>query len=328
MLVYTAAVIVIVVFSSLILAFITKKNSFFDMRLVLATAVSSIVVSFMFPWIYSMFSSSGILDAVYFAEVLPIAVAVILNIILIFMFTILISTFISEKDTKTLSDGFKDKIIIGLGNTVKSTINKLKESLKKPSVPNNPQEDSSNSIAQPSENGPYTEIDKELEEREAFIESQTEVEDASTQLEQAEENKETEQVREEVPIEIEEFSENDKVKGESKDNLETGGGQPTPTFNKIDIGNDDGSVKEYIDEAFRLKESGDFEGAILNYMHALEKKPRTSLLFWIVIDICTLYKSLGKTELARDILESYAANYEHLMDEAVKLEIERNLSHV
>lgn len=86
-----------------------------------------------------------------------------------------------------------------------------------------------------------------------------------------------------------------------------------------------GMLDEYIDEAFNLKASGDFEGAILNYMYALEQKPEDELVFWLVLDICTLYKQLGKVDLAKNILEGYISEYGSVMSKDVKDEIEKNL---
>ena len=98
---------------------------------------------------------------------------------------------------------------------------------------------------------------------------------------------------------------------------------------KKDIeGKEELSVAQYIDEAFRLKESGDFEGAILYYMYALDKNPDKDVVFWIILDTCVLYKELGQVELAKEILASYVSNYGDLMDAAVKSEIESNLINI
>ncbi|MDP4093335.1 MAG: hypothetical protein Q8920_08240 [Bacillota bacterium] len=86
------------------------------------------------------------------------------------------------------------------------------------------------------------------------------------------------------------------------------------------------SIDQYIDMAFSFKEKGDFESAILNYMYALDKKPDDNLVFWVILDICVLYKEMGQTDLAREILESYVDSYGHVMDPAVRVEIERNLA--
>lgn len=86
------------------------------------------------------------------------------------------------------------------------------------------------------------------------------------------------------------------------------------------------TIEECIEEAFRLKEQGDAEGAILYCMYALDKKPRKELAFWIVLDICVMYKTLGQYELAFDILNSYYDVFGDIMDVSVREEIEDNLS--
>ncbi len=88
------------------------------------------------------------------------------------------------------------------------------------------------------------------------------------------------------------------------------------------------TIDECIKEAFRLKEIGDFEGAIIYHMYALDKKPEKDLTFWIVLDICVIYKSLGQQELALDILNSYYDIYSDIMDISVKEQIENNLSEI
>lgn len=88
------------------------------------------------------------------------------------------------------------------------------------------------------------------------------------------------------------------------------------------------SVSECVDEAFRLKELGDLEGAILYYMYALDKNPGKDLVFWVVLDICVLYKSLGQIALAQELLSSYVESYSGVMDASIKEEIERNLSYI
>ncbi len=94
-----------------------------------------------------------------------------------------------------------------------------------------------------------------------------------------------------------------------------------------DSPNESPTIEEFIDKAFDLKTEGNYEEAVLNYMYALEKGPEKELVFWIILDICVLYKNLGQAELAAEILEGYISNYGDLMDESVKMEIERNLSY-
>jgi tetratricopeptide (TPR) repeat protein len=86
------------------------------------------------------------------------------------------------------------------------------------------------------------------------------------------------------------------------------------------------TIEDYINKAFEYKTKGNLEEAILNYMYALDKDPEKELVFWIILDICVLYKSLGQVELAAEILEGYISNYGELMDDSLKMEIERNLA--
>ena len=64
------------------------------------------------------------------------------------------------------------------------------------------------------------------------------------------------------------------------------------------------NIDDCIDEAFRLKEKGDLEGAILYYMYALDKKPDKDLVFWIILDTCVLYKELDKQNSQRKYLKA------------------------
>ena len=86
------------------------------------------------------------------------------------------------------------------------------------------------------------------------------------------------------------------------------------------------TIEECIEEAFRLKAQGDGEGAILYFMYALDKMPDQDLTFWIVLDICVLYKALGQSDLAFDILNGYYDTFGENMDISVRKEIESNLA--
>lgn len=92
------------------------------------------------------------------------------------------------------------------------------------------------------------------------------------------------------------------------------------------VRDEDITIEECIEEAFRLKELGDAEGSILYFMNALDRKPQKELTFWIILEICIMYKSLGQQKLALDILNSYYDIYSGVMDDAVRAEIERNLT--
>ena len=86
------------------------------------------------------------------------------------------------------------------------------------------------------------------------------------------------------------------------------------------------TIEECITEAFRLKEAGDLEGAILYFMYALDKKPQKELTFWIILDICVMYKTLGQQDLALEILNGYYEAYGDTMDVRLRDEIIRNLT--
>lgn len=101
--------------------------------------------------------------------------------------------------------------------------------------------------------------------------------------------------------------------------------EPVQSVIANEINSDFENINDYIEEAFRLKGTGDLEGAILHYMYALDKGLENEAVFWVILDMCVLYKELGQAEMARDILESYVESYGSVMDAAIKAEIERNL---
>jgi tetratricopeptide (TPR) repeat protein len=85
------------------------------------------------------------------------------------------------------------------------------------------------------------------------------------------------------------------------------------------------TIDECIAEAFTRKETGDLEGAVQHFIEALDRNPHRELAFWIVLDICVLYKDLGQVDLAYDILNGYHEAFGDMMDASVKTEIENNL---
>lgn len=81
------------------------------------------------------------------------------------------------------------------------------------------------------------------------------------------------------------------------------------------------SLTEIIQKAFLLKQQGDITEAAALYMAALDQKPDNETAFWIVLDICAIYKTIGHADLAEDILLTYIDTFEHLMSEEVKDQI-------
>lgn len=151
--------------------------------------------------------------------------------------------------------------------------------------------------------------------------------------EEIENNMEYTGYMEEVAVEREIIISNTENDLDNLKDVETGGLKIDKVIGNIEEqtvskANEDLSIAQYIDEAFRLKGLGDFEGAILYYMYALDKNPDKDAVFWIVLDTCVLYKELGQIELAKEILESYVSSYGDLMDVAVRAEIESNLINI
>jgi len=62
------------------------------------------------------------------------------------------------------------------------------------------------------------------------------------------------------------------------------------------------------------------------FIKALEMKPDNEAAFWIVLDICTIYKNIGQAELAKSILQSYMDEFGLLMSEEVKQQILQGLN--
>ncbi|MBP7175005.1 MAG: hypothetical protein KBA53_02155 [Thermoclostridium sp.] len=87
----------------------------------------------------------------------------------------------------------------------------------------------------------------------------------------------------------------------------------------------DSSLETLIKQAFLLKQQGNAMEAAVLYMAALDQKPDNETAFWIVLDICAIYKSTGHQDLAEDILMSYIDAFEHLMSEEVKDQILQSL---
>ena len=83
--------------------------------------------------------------------------------------------------------------------------------------------------------------------------------------------------------------------------------------------------EEYVSKAFGYKKDDNFEEAILQFTFALDNAPDEESVFWIVLDICTVYKKMGQVDLAKDILESYVKEYGNSMNEYLIEQIKNNL---
>ncbi len=79
-------------------------------------------------------------------------------------------------------------------------------------------------------------------------------------------------------------------------------------------------------KAFDCKVKGQKEQAVQYYTKALDFGSLSNdMVFWVVLDICTLYKELGLNELACSILNSVAKRYENELKPEIRAEIIKNL---
>jgi tetratricopeptide (TPR) repeat protein len=244
---YALAAVAIVVLSSMVLAYILKRNNLFNIRLFLSAVISSIVVSLFFPFLLGRIYGSAGLAASESGIMLAFLTAFLIYLILLFALSFLISLFISDKKINRI---FSNRERGFFQKTYGEAISILGQKLKSIIYPTFPK---------------YNDKNEEVK-----------------------------------------LPEQTKEKTRNHELMEL-------------------SINECIDEAFRLKEQGDFEGAVLCYTHILDKNPDRDLVFWIVLDVCTIYKFLGQVELAKEILEEYLRNYSEVMDKSLIVEIEKNL---
>lgn len=97
--------------------------------------------------------------------------------------------------------------------------------------------------------------------------------------------------------------------------------------NDIEDENEDSIVNanSLVLKALKYKDDGNKEEAIGHYIEALQYEPDSEMVFWIVLDVCTLYKQLGLSELAKSILEGIVSKYGAIIQPEIKAEIMNNL---
>ncbi len=355
---YVVIVIALVILSSIALGFVLYKNNLLNLNSIVAISCSSIIISIAFPFIFSaIFKLTGSLPVL--AALLPV-VMLMVYLTLIFMFTILISSIISKKQADALSKKFLEsnftKFVLNLKERVSKTGLKAskssginldyienyvgansaaaEESAKNAAVEESLASRDAEAI-QPADGPAEAGVLPEASASEAEPGTLEAGEDNGEEKNILEKSVDSEQIIDTMCIEtfISETINNGEI-DENTDIIAEIGEFDSETDSNPDSDDVESpmpaedsaqGIEQYIDTAFRLKANGDLEGAILHYMYALDSSPDRELVFWIILDICVLYKSLGQTELARDILESYIAGYGDVMDIAVKNEIVNNL---
>ncbi len=101
--------------------------------------------------------------------------------------------------------------------------------------------------------------------------------------------------------------------------------EPEEIADEIPSGEVEITARSLVDKAFESKEQGRKEQAAEYYLQALSHDPGREMIFWIVLDVCALYKQLGLTELAQNILEGIVEIYGSVIKPDIKEEIIKNL---
>lgn len=352
MVIYAIIIGAVVVLSSIAIIYLLKKKNILNIRIIVSIVMSSIIISFLFPFLLGAVSETGSFGTAGIPWVLSLLATFVIYILLVFLFAVIISMLISNLKILNFFDKFKKILsVAGLKKMVSKT-QKLLENVEK-SV------DSEQNTDKIGLEGKYVE---KCTDNLDFQDSRN-LSDENIYGENLGNEVLDNEVLNNVVLNSEvlnnkalnnEVSNNEALSGMildgKNDDMDLdgldglGGLDGVDLFDNTDLDrlNFDSAnaeeiiekeiegatelgmeigLDECIEEAFALKEKRDLEGAILYYMYALDKNPEEELAFWIILDICALYKTLGQIELAREILENYA----NVMDESVKAEIERNL---
>lgn len=84
-------------------------------------------------------------------------------------------------------------------------------------------------------------------------------------------------------------------------------------------------AEDYVLKAFECKDEDNKVEAVEYYMKAMQHQPDNEMVFWIVLDVCALYKQLGLSDLAQIILEGLVNEYGAAIQPEIKEEIMKNL---
>lgn len=313
MLYYSVTAAVLIGLVSLLLVYTLKRLELPSYRVVVTTGIGSVAVSMLFPAIYKLVSSSITVAGGSIPIISALSIAAVVSLVLIFIISVTVSIIIPDSAFEMFISKFRSK-----------SEDTAQMSSDEQGVLYEPMQGDGNYLKDIFDNAM---IEKQKETAN-FGENGTKVENNLEKSVDSEENTDK--------MGIDTF-EQDAVQLDSL--LELGlEEEAVASVNDLDgivfvtdtgseLQADDLTIEDCIDEAFRLKQSGDFEGAIINFMYALDRKPPKDLVFWIVLDVCVLYRELKQVELAKDILTAYMDNYGELMPAAVRIEIENNLQY-
>jgi len=353
--IYTTVVIVIVILSSAVFACILRKSNLLNFRVLIAMGTSSIIVGLLFPLIFVTFSNAKLFLSNRVGIFAAFFTAIIVYITLVLFLSIIVSLIISNEKANRISCSFRNSAIYKFFNKAK----KEKDIGLIDGAHNNVEKsvDSRGITDKMGVETIYSNIDAlvpEIHRNSADLgendcdnicisDTVMDMMELTLQIEEAKMGNfdidnsipSTNIFSETVSLSQTYEDEYEPVEGLAVDEacdqevitIDTEFLGIADNRRRLDL-DVDYNMGEYIDEAFRLKVNCDFEGAILYYMYALDKKPDKDLAIWIILDICVLYKALGQSELARDILENYFCTYNELLDNSIKAEIESNLLNI
>jgi len=299
MVTYTTAVICAIVISSVLVFLISIRFKLLNFKILLSGTLASLISAIALPVIFKIISAnkSGATEFSTLLTIMIISIAIYL--ILAFILSLIISHIIQVTGVKRgTSKSEMTEAVPAAADLIMAAEIETAESDSKAAT----------------ETAVSTEISSEIEDSAGSLNYLEQIYDNMIQ----DHNKEA--------------ANNVEYAHEAENNLEKSV-DSTENIDKMGIESEEQesenlTIEDCIEEAFRLKEQDDGEGAILYYMYALDKKPLKELAFWIVLDICVIYKTLGQKELAYDILNSYHDIFRDIMDDSVKKEIEYNLSSV
>lgn len=358
---YLPSAIAFIVLSSVLLGWILHRKKLFSIRILTAIAVSSIVVSVLFPFVYNAVSSINVYLINGFGVFLAFAITFIVYLFMVMIMSIMVSSLFSaaaEKSKKSPAKAPAPKNTAKSNNADENTaakqINDSHEVL--PTDANMPQNITKSAVDGLINKENHVDSTQNIDKMgiEQIENSQSHLQEAKVDSERnspdyyVQEAAKSDISQEGLPSEYEVTSlqgENiedlsDKIIVSQEDELadsearsivqasfaegeNTGiNGSEMQAAPAVDISM---SLDEYISEAFRLKENGDLEGAILYFMYALDKNPDDQLAFLIVLDICSLYKELGQIDHAKELLSNYIGDSGEYMDDSARYEIEKNL---
>lgn len=87
-------------------------------------------------------------------------------------------------------------------------------------------------------------------------------------------------------------------------------------------------LNSYIDQGFEAKARGDLEAAVDCFTKALELSPSNDMMTFLVLDISTMYKELGRYNEARGILETFIETFGNILNDNIRRDIKANIEYL